>query len=212
MSFSPISCYASDAELMSLADEIGFSYTQMRYARVCYLYHVVGERRSKISEITGYAVSTLSSLRNKVLYLLDSAKSFFYTLVPDLHDSCANVVIESKEDCSVYEPGKQLTYLFKFYDVDGNLLFSKIGTTTRGCVKRIKEEIRYYKKSFPQLAKAEICKIIDCGNVPAEGFESYLRAVFIKRYSGTWKKNDRFFGVDISIEDFVNVCNIFVNF
>jgi hypothetical protein len=36
------------------------------------------------------------------------------------------------------------------------------------------------------------------GNFPAEGAESALRAELIRQYPNAFRKNDRFFGVDIS--------------
>lgn len=102
-------------------------------------------------------------------------------------------------------PSGEKTYLFKFY-TDNEIIFSKIGTTARNCLKRLKDEIRYYTKRDFNITKVEICEIIDCQEMPAESFESYLRALLIKKFPNTWKKNDRFFGVNIPVEIFIKLC------
>jgi hypothetical protein len=91
----------------------------------------------------------------------------------------------------------------KFYDVYNQLIFSKIGTTARNAIKRAKEHIDYYTKHGFDLGMVTIDSVEDCGNFPAEMVESFLRFAFIKEYPNTWQKNDRFFGVDIAIEDFL---------
>ena len=103
-------------------------------------------------------------------------------------------------------PGSEKIYLFKFYEV-GNPepIFSKIGTTTRTCFQRVKEEISYYLRQF-DIEGVEVEAIHDCGAMPAESYESFLRAMFTKKFPNTWKKNDRFFGVDISPTDFSKAC------
>ena len=35
----------------------------------------------------------------------------------------------------------------------------------------------------------------------AEGVESWFRAVYIRKYKGSFKKNDRFFGVDFDLKE-----------
>ena len=52
-------------------------------------------------------------------------------------------------------------------------------------------------------------KIYDCGNVPAEAYESYLRALLIAEFPNTWHRNDRFFGVDIPTDRFCELCDQF---
>ena len=99
-------------------------------------------------------------------------------------------------------------YLFRFFkDDEKTPVFSKIGTSTRDCYKRLKEEIRYYiAKSGLDITRVEIVEIWNCGNTPAESYESFMRALLIKKYPNTWHKNDRFFGVSISLETFVKLC------
>ena len=98
-------------------------------------------------------------------------------------------------------------YFFKFYDSNNNILFNKIGTTIKACLARLKNEIRYYIDHGFDISLVKICAIWNCGTVPPEGFESHCRGVLIKQYPGTWKKNDRFFGIDIPTSVFVSLCN-----
>lgn len=99
------------------------------------------------------------------------------------------------------------TYFFKFYDrCDAPPVFDKIGTTTKSCLGRLKEEIRYYNKAGFDIERVEVCEIWDCGNTPAESYESFMRALLIKKYPNTWHKNDRFFGTNIPTELFTSLC------
>lgn len=119
------------------------------------------------------------------------------------------VSIQEKEDFSKCS-GEQC-YLFKFYDSNGEILFSKIGTTTRNCRKRIKEEIAYYRKRGLDVAETLIEDVFCCGDTPAEAYESFMRAKFIKQFPNTWHRNDRFFGVDIPVADFRHMCDMFAS-
>jgi hypothetical protein len=115
------------------------------------------------------------------------------------------VRMEFMEDCGENIQGKETVYFFKFYS-NNELLFNKIGTTTRNVISRLKEEIGYYSNSF-DLTKVEIHRIVDCGEYPAEGAESVLRAELIKQYPKAFRKNDRFFNVDISPNFFDQILN-----
>ena len=87
----------------------------------------------------------------------------------------------------------QKVYLFKFYTKEKELIFNKVGTTVKTCLARLKKEIKEYK-DFP-IGYVEIHRIYDCGEYPAEGFESYVRAYLIKHHPQAFKKNDRFFSI-----------------
>ena len=127
----------------------------------------------------------------------------FYKNADDEDEGCP------KEDFSKCS-GEQC-YLFKFYDSNGEILFSKIGTTTRNCRKRIKEEIAYYRKRGLDVAETIIEDVFCCGDTPAEAYESFMRAKFIKQFPNTWCRNDRFFGVDIPVTDFRHMCEMFAS-
>lgn len=99
------------------------------------------------------------------------------------------------------------SYLFRFYEGDEEVpVFSKIGTTSRECFGRLKDEIRYYNKHGFEIERVEICAIWRCDDAPAESYESFLRAMMIKHFPNTWRKNDRFFGVSIPVDLFKKMC------
>lgn len=164
-----------------------FSDTDMKHLQVVYLdsHGFVSE---EIAKWTGYAIATIKNYVRKFADLLEKAKKIFY-----------HITLKEKK---VLRGGKQLVYLYKFYDSDNNLICSKVGTTTRLPEVRLKEEIKYYRKHNIPVDHAEICSIIDCGAIPAEGAESITRALFIHKYPDAFKKNDRFFGVDIPTRTF----------
>lgn len=127
-------------------------------------------------------------------YVLDPVKKIVSTL-KDITD-----VIVYKTNF-LDDSFSEKVYLFKFYDAADNLLFSKVGTTKRYIATRLKEEIRTYRKNFA-VNKATIESVYNCGELPAEGAESFCRALFIKEYPNTFQKNDRFMGVDIPVSKF----------
>lgn len=100
------------------------------------------------------------------------------------------------------------TYLFKFCEDEAGevVSFSKIGTTAKKVLDRLKQEIRYYNAHGFNITRVFICEVRVCADAPSEGYESALRAALIRKYPNTWKKNDRFFGVDIPTSEFNNLC------
>lgn len=159
-----------------------FEDASMKHLQVVYL-DSHGFTANEIQKWTGYAVSTIKGYIHKFADLVEKAKKTFY-----------HITLKVKK---VLRGGRQLVYLYKFYDADNNLICSKVGTTTRLPEQRLKEEIKYYRKHDIPVDHAEICSVIDCGVYPAEGAESVTRAAFIHRYPDAFHKNDRFFGVDI---------------
>ena len=105
--------------------------------------------------------------------------------------------------------GEEAVYFFKFYGAD-ELLFDKIGTTTKNAVSRLRDEIGEYSKKFP-IDKVEIHRIRSCCGIPAEGYESQLRAKLIADHPTAFRKNDRFFGADIDPAVFDEICDQFAN-
>ena len=221
-----LSCYVNEEELNLYALANDISYTQMRHAQVCYLYHVAKIQRAQIAEITKYAPSTLSSMKNKVLPLLDLAIELFAEIKEELEvveeelketfndaftkvkrHKGTEVVMNFLENCGNDKQKCEQLYLFKFFteDSDNEPLFSKIGTTTTYIDSRLRDEIDYYLDHGLNICSVDVCKVLDCGEMPAESYESFLRAALIKRYPGTWQKNDRFFNVDVSIDEFLEL-------
>ncbi len=102
------------------------------------------------------------------------------------------------------------TYLFKFYGKDNTVpLFTKIGTTAKSCNTRIRQEIGEYRQKGFDVRNVDICKIVQCGSIPAESYESFLRAFLMKDYPDTWRRNDRFFGTDVLTSRFVELCEMY---
>lgn len=159
-----------------------FEDTNMKRMQAVYL-NAYGFTAKEISKWVSYAESTIKTYIRKFADLLDKAKKTFYHI--------------TKKVKAVLVGGRQLVYLFKFYDSDGKLICSKVGTTTRLPEQRLQEEIKYYRKHGIPVESTEICSVIDCGAIPCEGAESITRAAFIRKYPDAFCKNDRFFGVDI---------------
>ena len=63
----------------------------------------------------------------------------------------------------------------------------------------MKEHLKYYEK----LGVVEIIvdQIWNCGNIPAEGLESWFRAIYIRKWPDKFNKNDRFFDVDFDLDE-----------
>lgn len=101
-------------------------------------------------------------------------------------------LIQVAEGVDLLDNAKEKCYLFTFFDADGNMVCSKVGTTTRKVLQRLKEELNSdtYKKIG--CTRAVVNRVYDCGSIPAEGLESYFRAMYIRRYPQSFKKNDRF--------------------
>ena len=169
---------------------------QIKRMQVVYLNKGLKITKKKVAEITGYAVSTVQTYARKFINLLDKAKEYFEKPIQlVIKTLCDYLGKDKSEKC----------YLFKFYDNSDKLLFSKVGTTTRTIKTRLKEEIKTYRKNGFDIGMAEICKVIDCGDVPAEGAESFCRAAFIIQFPHTFKKNDRFMNVDIPTAEFTKI-------
>ena len=98
-----------------------------------------------------------------------------------------------------YPEGSQLVYLVRLLDRDGELIWSKVGTTTRRIKERMAEHLRYYRKYG--VTEVQVSRVWDCGELPAEGLESEFRAKYMKKYPGTFRKNDRFAGVEFDLEE-----------
>lgn len=209
-----LSYLANSTELLNFATENKLSFTQLKHAQVYYLYHVAEMKRAEIAEITGYAVSTLSRMRNNLYELAEFARQIFEieeelkviekTLIRSYKGS--SVPMNYLEDCGEDTPGAEMLYLFKFFTENlKEPLFSKIGTTTRSVDKRLREEIAYYIKHDLPITSVDVCKIVDCGEMPAECYESLMRGILMKKYPNTWHKNDRFFGVDVPTDEFMKL-------
>ena len=93
----------------------------------------------------------------------------------------------------------ELAYALRLLDENGNLIWSKVGTTVRSMEERLREHLRDYKKDG--VVTIEVTRVWDCGTIKAEGVESMLRAEYIRKYPGTFQKNDRFAGVEFDLTE-----------
>jgi hypothetical protein len=167
---------------------------------------------AQIAEITGYAVSTVRAYERKFARELNDAKALFAVLPPEPVQTLYRkfrdgrcVPMEFMPNFGENLSNEQMVYFFKFYTPDG-LLFDKIGTTGKNAVSRLRDEIGEYIKKFP-ICRVEIHRIRSCCGIPAEGYESELRAKLIADHPTAFRKNDRFFGADIDPNIFDQVCN-----
>ena len=175
--------------------------THERHLRVIFLANEKDEKGNLLSDsiiayLTGYVERTIRTYKHKFADLLEEAKKLFFGKVKHI----LNKVEET------FEIGTELCYLCKCYDGEGILVFSKIGTTKRDILTRMKEHLNYYSNVWV----IEIESIVNCGKYPAEGLESYCRAYFIKEYPNNFHKNDRFFNVDLNTEEFNNLATTYL--
>lgn len=198
-------------------------YERQNVATVCHLQVVFlsaecGLPYEEIAEITGYAVSTVRLYVRKYAEDIDLAREFFIGDIPapavepvsvmyrKFRDG-RSVPMEFMPNFGENLSNEQMVYFFKFFDAEG-LLFDKIGTTAKNAVSRLRDEIGEYSKKFP-IDRVEIHRIRSCGGIPAEGYESELRARLIADHPTAFRKNDRFFGADIDPAVFDQICDQF---
>lgn len=109
--------------------------------------------------------------------------------------------IQILEGVELLNEAKEKCYLFRFLDEEDEMVCSKVGTTTREVLQRLKEELRSNTYKKLGCVKAVIERVYDCGEIPAEGLESYFRAMYIKKYPQSFKKNDRFMGEFFDLQE-----------
>ena len=112
-----------------------------------------------------------------------------YRIVKRFVKKTAEAILQKEKESS---EKRQLFYLVRFLDSNGNLIWSKIGTTTRSIKERMKEHMRKYKKQGFDVATCDVQKVWDCGKIPAEGLESEFRASYVRRFPNLYVKTDRF--------------------
>ena len=93
----------------------------------------------------------------------------------------------------------QQCYLIRLLDRNKELIWSKVGTTTKATQKRMTQHLDYYKKDGVRFV--EVVRLWSCGDIDAEGAESMFRSHYIKKHPGTFRKNDRFTGVEFDLDE-----------
>ena len=184
---------------------------RVRQKQVIYLRRICEMPYADIAQITGYAKSTCrnyscgpqsAELLAMLVEMFGEARTaeptVDYTLYRRFKDGREPIAMEFMSGCGENLKNEQAFYFFKFYSADG-LVFNKIGTTAKNVVARLRDEIGDYVQKYP-IVRVEIHRIFACGDRPAEGAESALRSELIKQYPDAFRKNDRFFGVNIDAE------------
>lgn len=165
----------------------------VKRAQIVYLVHELKWAYDKVAELTGYAVSTVRNYAVKYFNLLDWAKEIFSRVSKKVRKSKYNDMIDAN-GFDIDTVCGEICYLFEFYTKEKVFICSKVGTTTRTVRERLKEELGHdtYKKMGAEFAVVH--RVYKCGEIPAEGLESRIRAEYIKKYPKAFKKNDRFIG------------------
>lgn len=98
---------------------------------------------------------------------------------------------------SLWHPrGVQQFYICRLLGEGGNLIYQKIGTTSRDTVTRMIEHIqRYWKDGVRQCVVDKVYEVI---GMNSRIVESYFCALYGKRYPEYYKPNDRFTKLVIS--------------
>ena len=209
-----ISMFATMSEVRTFVSVTEYTFHDVNLAQIYALYEMAGWSRSMIADHLGYAASTVSTKRSKMWDYADLAEILFgdgeiveevtkevtvvakqTTLYRTFKDGRPAVAMEFMPECGANVKGEEAVYFFKFFG-EVTLHFNKIGTSAKDVVARLRDEIGDYSKKF-DIRRVEIHRIMPLGNFPAEGAESELRSKLIKQYPNAFRKNDRFFGVDI---------------
>ena len=222
--------YATRTEIRDYGNEHGIPFAHINLAQIYALYTFAEWTRSQIADHLDYSPSTVSTKRSKMWEFSDLAEMLFTDnaeekieiiiekkveekpieqkiLFRNFKDGRPSVPMEFMPNCGKNIKNEEAVYFFKFYNVN-SLEFNKIGTSAKDVVGRLRQEIGEYSKKF-DIRKVEIHRIRPCGNIPAEGAESALRAELIRQYPTAFRKNDRFFGVDIAPEVFDEIVSRF---
>jgi hypothetical protein len=211
-----ISVFASREDVYRFCDENQeYDWKEVIYAQIYALYIMEGWSRGQIARHMNYSPATISTKRSKMWDYAELAEMLFggaeiveevveevavvvepTTIYRKFKDGRPAVAMEFMPECGANVKGEEAVYFFKFYNSE-SLEFNKVGTSAKDVVARLRDEIGDYSKKF-NIRRVEIHRIMPLGNFPAEGAESALRAELIRQYPNAFRKNDRFFGVDIS--------------
>lgn len=197
---------ASNAEIAKFCKETKMSETDVKHYQVAYLYHVLQYPRALISNITGYAVTTLSAWKKKALEWVDKAKGIFEKgiivaneFVSKICGNCKEIIWETEK---VYSP---CAYIVEYFDKAGEFMNLKIGMTGRPLEQRMKEHL-YNQKTNNGLAKIVVKHVFRCEDEDDAGaMECVLRKHYRhKNNNADYVPNDRFNTQRFSLEDILN--------
>ncbi len=219
-----ISMFATMTEVRKFANESGYSFHDVNLAQIYALYQLAGWTRAMIATHLDYAPRTVSTKRHYMWDYAELASLLFGESIIEIEEETPiqpikpetlyrkfrdgrSVAMEFMPNYGENLSNEQMVYFFKFFGAEG-LLFDKIGTTAKNAVSRLRDEIGEYSKKF-SIDRVEIHRIRSCNGIPAEGYESELRAKLIADHPTAFRKNDRFFGADIPASVFDNICNAY---
>lgn len=190
--------YSNENMLVAFANNTGMNLTELKHLQVAYLYHVAGEARRWIADITGYAVTTLSSMRTKALSWVEKAKEVFEKGIEIVEQKI--VMPRTNRDIEYYEDenyqcrktNKPCAYVITMLDEAKNKLWLKIGKA-ENADKRFRNELKD-QKTYPGLKHIIVNALFPCENEDdALTMENTLRKYYKKlNNSLDYVRNDRF--------------------
>lgn len=154
--------------------------------------------RRKLFEVARALYENFASVR-KLWDFIETARLYVNRFIRKVVATVAPATCIEWNGIQPMQNGVQQVYLIRLLDADNALIWSKVGTTTRETSKRMKEHLRYYKKNG--VCRLEVVRLWDCGAMDAEGLESEFRAHYIRKYPGTFRKNDRFINVEFDLAE-----------
>lgn len=180
-----------------------FEHQEYKYQilQIVYLRYACHKTPSEITPYVDYAYNTVKTYMYKFRDEFEESEKIFSARKE--FDWSTQGIMNSV----FFEPENEKCYFMKFYDTEGNLVFSKIGTT-KGTVQNRAEKL---KSSYRvKISKVEILKAFQAGGIPAEGMESYVRSMLMIDYPEYFIKNDRYC-TDIPAEEFEKYCQEYLN-
>lgn len=168
------------------------------------------KERKELYERMCYLYQTYNCIRDVWEWVADAARYAFKFIKKGA--AMLGISIHPNIDWNGITPIKvkkgekiQQLYLIRLLDKDSELVYSKVGTTTRSTEARMKEHLRYYYDNG--VRSIQVTRLWNCGDMEAEGLESEFRAHYIKAYPGTFRKNDRFTGVEFDMDEADRIAN-----
>lgn len=189
--------YATPETVSAFAKKTHMNKAEIKHLQVAYLYHVANEPRRWIADITGYAVSTLSSMRSRALAWVDKAKALFERGIEIVEQTFT--APRTGKSISYYDDGKYqcqrtdkpCAYIISMLTADGTHTL-KVGKANNA-EKRFKQELSD-KKTYPGLSNIIVNALFPCATEDdALTMENTVRK-FYKRLNGglDYVRNDRF--------------------
>lgn len=190
--------YATPEMVSAFAKKTNMNETEIKHLQVAYLYHVANEARRWIADITGYAVSTLSSMRSKALAWVDKAKALFERGIEIVEQTFTTP--RTGKSISYYDDGKYqcqrtdkpCAYVISMLDEWGVQRWLKVGKA-ENAEKRFRNELKD-KKTYPGIKSIVVNALFPCENEDdALTMENTLRKYYKKLNGGLdYVRNDRF--------------------